>query len=257
MAFHFYSNHIYVSPSTTISKFITAKQNKNKTRSVTFFALHLFSFHTSTFQMSPSASTGNCSKIRRIVRLRQMLLRWRKKARLTAYDVPEGHVAVCVGPSMRRFVVRASYLNHPIFKKLLMQAEEEYGFCNHGPLAIPCDEFEFEEILRVMARPEFRFSTVEDFQRRCHVDVRNSSSGESRPLLRDDSICWVSELTRFSWTGFFFVENIITITNSFFLGGGVVFVLMIDVRKKIFTSEMMKKIMDLVWLLLFYSFIFI
>lgn len=182
---------------------ITTKQNK--TRSVTFSTLHLFSFHTSNFQMSPSTSTGNCSKIRRIVRLRQMLLRWRKKARLGAYDVPEGHVAVCVGPTMRRFVVRASYLNHPIFKKLLMQAEEEYGFCNHGPLAIPCDEFEFEEILRVMARPEFRFSTVEDFQRRCHVDVRNSSSGESRPLLRDDSICWVSELTRFSWTGFFFL----------------------------------------------------
>lgn len=94
-----------------------------------------------------------------------------------------------MGPSMRRFVVRASYLNHPIFKKLLIQAEEEYGFCNHGPLAIPCDEFEFEEILRVMARPEFRFSTVEDFQRRCHVDVRSSNSVESRPLLRDDSIC--------------------------------------------------------------------
>ncbi|CAJ2679421.1 unnamed protein product [Trifolium pratense] len=150
--------------------------------------------------MSPSSSsTGNCSKIRRIVRLRQMLLRWRKKARLTTtttnyYDVPEGHVAVCVGPSMRRFVVRASYLNHPIFKKLLMQAEEEYGFCNHGPLAIPCDESLFEEALRVMARPEPRFSTLEDFQRRCHVDVSSSSSnnqfvGESRPLLHDDPIC--------------------------------------------------------------------
>jgi SAUR family protein len=165
--------------------------------------------------MSPSSSsTGNCSKIRRIVRLRQMLLRWRKKARITTtgYDVPEGHVAVCVGPSMRRFVVRASYLNHPIFKKLLMQAEEEYGFCNHGPLAIPCDESLFEEVLRVMARPEPRFSTLEDFQRRCHVDVRSSSSsisgfdqfvGESRPLLHDDPICWVSELVN-ELTRFFF-----------------------------------------------------
>ncbi|XP_058735125.1 auxin-induced protein 6B-like [Vicia villosa] len=144
----------------------------------------------------PSMITGKSSKIRRIVRLRQMLLRWRKKARL-ATDVPEGHVAVCVGPTMRRFVVRASYLNHPIFKKLLMQAEEEYGFCNHGPLAIPCDELVFEELLRVMARPEPRLSTIEDFQNRCHVDVRKRSSsssgfefvGESRPLLHDDLIC--------------------------------------------------------------------
>lgn len=151
--------------------------------------------------MSPSASTGNSSKIRRIVRLRQMLLRWRTKARMASSDVPAGHVAVCVGPNKRRFVVRASYLNHPIFKKLLVQAEEEYGFCNHGPLAIPCDESLFEELLRVMARPEPpRFSALEDSQRRCHVDVRSSSSsrrtsnrfefvGESWPLLHDDLIC--------------------------------------------------------------------
>ncbi|CAI8616862.1 unnamed protein product [Vicia faba] len=147
---------------------------------------------------SPSISTGKSSKIRRIVRLRQMLLRWRKKARLsTTSDVPEGHVAVCVGPTMRRFVVRASYLNHPIFKKLLMQAEEEYGFCNDGPLAIPCDELVFEELLRVMARPEPRLSMIENFQKRCHVDVRkrNSSNsgfefvGESSPLLQNDLIC--------------------------------------------------------------------
>ncbi|XP_004517301.1 indole-3-acetic acid-induced protein ARG7-like [Cicer arietinum] len=142
--------------------------------------------------MSPS--TGNSSKIRRIVRLRQMLLQWRKKARLAAHDVPEGHVAVCVGPSMKRFIVRASYLNHPIFKKLLMQAEEEYGFRNHGPLAIPCDEFLFEELLRVMARPEPRLYTLEDLKRRCHVDVRNSTTTfelvkESRPLLHDGPIC--------------------------------------------------------------------
>lgn len=148
--------------------------------------------------MSPA--TGNCSKIRRIVRIRQMLLRWRKKARLAATDVPSGHVAVCVGPSMRRFVVRASYLNHPIFQKLLLQAEEEYGFCNDGPLAIPCDEFLFEELLRVMARPGFRFSGLEDFQRRCHVDVRSSNSssfdivGEAWPLLHDDPVYWVNSV---------------------------------------------------------------
>ncbi|XP_027354819.1 indole-3-acetic acid-induced protein ARG7-like [Abrus precatorius] len=140
--------------------------------------------------MSPT--TGNCSKIRRIVRVRQMLLRWRTKARLAAErapsDVPAGHVAVCVGPSKKRFIVRATHLNHPIFKMLLVQAEEEYGFCNHGPLAIPCNESLFEELLRVMARPE---STLDDFQRRCHVDVRSGFDfvGDSRPLLHDELIC--------------------------------------------------------------------
>ncbi|GFZ10387.1 SAUR-like auxin-responsive protein family [Actinidia rufa] len=88
-----------------------------------------------------------CSKILHIVKLRQMLRRWRKKAasarRRSPSDVPAGHVAICVGTNFRRFVVRASYLNHPVFKKLLVQAEEEYGFSNTGPLAIPCDESVF------------------------------------------------------------------------------------------------------------------
>lgn len=131
-----------------------------------------------------------CSKIRHIVRLRQMLRRWRKRAamgsatrRSIPSDVPSGHVAVCVGAGCRRFVVRASYLNHPLFRKLLVQAEEEYGFANTGPLTIPCDESVFEEILRYLARAESsnsaRFANLEDFQRYCHLDFLP----ESRPLL--------------------------------------------------------------------------
>ncbi|XP_019450994.1 PREDICTED: indole-3-acetic acid-induced protein ARG7-like isoform X2 [Lupinus angustifolius] len=125
-------------------------------------------------------STGNSSKIRRIVRIRQMLFRWRIKARVTAThapsDVPAGYIAVCVGPTRSRFIIRATYLNHPIFVNLLAEAEEEYGFCNHGPLAVPCDEEYFRELLRVMAQPKC-----------CHVDVR-SRNRESWPLLRDDPI---------------------------------------------------------------------
>ncbi|GER27759.1 SAUR-like auxin-responsive protein family [Striga asiatica] len=139
------------------------------------------------------------SKIRHIVRLRQMLKRWRRKAssaaRLTQSDVPAGHVAVSVGPSCRRFVVRASYLNQPVFKKLLAQAEEEYGFTNTGPLAIPCDESLFEEVLRYLARKESnlnnsaRFMTFEDFQRYCHVGFQSNVKiwADSRPLL--DGLC--------------------------------------------------------------------
>ncbi|XVE94590.1 hypothetical protein REPUB_Repub02eG0021600 [Reevesia pubescens] len=140
-----------------------------------------------------SAGLGKCSKIRHIVRLRQMLRQWRNKARMSASrtpaDVPAGHVAVCVGTSCRRFVVRASYLNHPVFKKLLIQAEEEYGFTNQGPLAIPCDESDFEEVIRFISRSESaqsgRFVNIEDFKGNCHVGIRSKLDlwTESRPLL--------------------------------------------------------------------------
>ncbi|WCJ35126.1 SAUR-like auxin-responsive protein family [Euphorbia peplus] len=139
---------------------------------------------------------GKCSKIRHIVRLRQMLRRWRNKARMSSAtripsDVPAGHVAVCVGSNCRRFVVRAAHLNHPFFKKLLIQAEEEYGFNNHGPLAIPCDESVFEEVIRYISRSDSGKSTrstslnLEEFQRYCSGGVRSKMDFwiESRPLI--------------------------------------------------------------------------
>ncbi|KAL2522344.1 SAUR-like auxin-responsive protein family [Forsythia ovata] len=137
-----------------------------------------------------------CSKIRHIVRIRQMLRRWRKKAaastaRRIPSDVPAGHVAVTVGASCKRFVVRATYLNHPLFKELLVRAEEAYGFTNTGPLAIPCDESLFEEILFYLDRTDSskndsaRFTSFEDFQTYCHVGIRSNLEflAESRPLL--------------------------------------------------------------------------
>ncbi|KAK8625073.1 hypothetical protein V6N13_089951 [Hibiscus sabdariffa] len=141
---------------------------------------------------------GTCQKIRQIVRIRQMLKQWRRNARITASknnsdnerapsDVPSGHVAVIVGASMRRFIVRATYLNHPMFRNLLVQTEEEYGFNNDGPLIFPCDESFFEETLRVVSRSDSpstlgRFSK---FQRCCHVGMKNKLGvlSESRPLL--------------------------------------------------------------------------
>ncbi|ESQ34812.1 hypothetical protein EUTSA_v10009868mg [Eutrema salsugineum] len=139
---------------------------------------------------------GKCSKIRHIVRLRQMLRRWRNKARLSSVsrcvpsDVPSGHVAVCVGSDCRRFVVRASYLNHPILSNLLVQAEEEYGFANQGPLVIPCEESVFEEAIRFISRSDSsrssRFTCPDDLQK-CHHGVGIKSKIdlliESRPLL--------------------------------------------------------------------------
>ncbi|RYR51212.1 hypothetical protein Ahy_A06g026251 isoform C [Arachis hypogaea] len=104
-------------------------------------------------------------------------------------DVPAGHVAVCVGINCTRFVVRATHLNHPVFQKLLVQAEEEYGFANHGPLAIPCDEALFEDVIRFISRSE------SGSERHCHVGIRNNLDfwkQESRPLLHGftDKTIW-------------------------------------------------------------------
>ncbi|KAF5727847.1 indole-3-acetic acid-induced protein ARG7 [Tripterygium wilfordii] len=134
-----------------------------------------------------------CNKIRHIVRIQQMLKLWRRKARMAAFasapsDVPEGHVAVCVGESCRRYIVLATHLNHPIFRRLLVQAEEEYGFTNAGPLAIPCDESVFEEIIRVVSRSNSgRFLNLEDLPRCCHAGIKNGLDflSESRPLLHN------------------------------------------------------------------------
>lgn len=151
--------------------------------------------HNTTRIKMSGGGLSKCSKIRHIVRLRQLLRRWRNKARLAARiaaipshipsDVPAGHVAVCVGASSRRFVVRATHLNHPVFMKLLMEAEEEYGFSGRpGPLCIPCDESVFEEILRFISRTDNnshgsgRFATLDDFKR-CAAD----RMADSRPLL--------------------------------------------------------------------------
>ncbi|XP_022772137.1 auxin-induced protein 6B-like [Durio zibethinus] len=143
-----------------------------------------------------SAGLGKCSKILRIVRLMQMLRRWRNKASSMSAspipsDVPSGHVAVCVGTSCRRFVVRTTYLNHPVFRKLLIQTEEEYGFTNQGPLAIPCDESVFEEVIRFISQSESNHS---DFKENCHMGIRTKLDlwTESRPLLHgftEKTIC--------------------------------------------------------------------
>ncbi|KAI4389960.1 hypothetical protein MLD38_002122 [Melastoma candidum] len=128
--------------------------------------------------MQAPSGPGKCSKIRHIVRLRQMLLRWRAKARSSSESpsgVPSGHVAVRVGPDRRRFVVRAAYLNHPMFRGLLSRAEEEFGFDVPGPITIPCDVAVFEGVLLSIS------GSVN--QRRCHVGFEEGPVGEGRPLL--------------------------------------------------------------------------
>uniref|UniRef100_A0A0E0E5Z7 Auxin-responsive protein n=1 Tax=Oryza meridionalis TaxID=40149 RepID=A0A0E0E5Z7_9ORYZ len=98
------------------------------------------------------------NKIRDIVRLQQLLKRWKKLATMApggrsggVGGVPKGSFAVYVGEEMRRFVIPTEYLGHWAFERLLRDAEEEFGFRHQGALRIPCDVAAFEAILRLVA----------------------------------------------------------------------------------------------------------
>jgi SAUR family protein len=61
---------------------------------------------------------------------------------------PAGCFSVYVGAERERFVVRAECANHPLFRRLLDDAEREYGYAAQGPLALPgCDVDTFLDVL--------------------------------------------------------------------------------------------------------------
>ncbi|TVU34583.1 hypothetical protein EJB05_16420, partial [Eragrostis curvula] len=64
-----------------------------------------------------------------------------------------GCFSVYVGPERERFVVRADRASHPLFRRLLDDAEREYGYSAQGPLALPgCDVDAFLDVLWQMER---------------------------------------------------------------------------------------------------------
>lgn len=65
-------------------------------------------------------------------------------------DVEEGHFAVVAvfDENSKRFVVSLSCLSHPMFLRLLELAEEEFGFRQEGPLAVPCRPSDLEKIIQ-------------------------------------------------------------------------------------------------------------
>ncbi|KAF8392787.1 hypothetical protein HHK36_021024 [Tetracentron sinense] len=129
------------------------------------------------------------NKISEIVRLRQILKKWRKLANapknssssssnyttnnnsgnksikflkktlsfndnsvsaISSDIIPKGFLAVCVGKEMKRFIIPTEYLGHRAFGILLREAEEEFGFQQEGVLRIPCEVSVFEKILKVV-----------------------------------------------------------------------------------------------------------
>ncbi|XP_034588157.1 auxin-responsive protein SAUR24 [Setaria viridis] len=129
-----------------------------------------------------------------LVWLRRAVRRWRsrtsgKGGAADAAAVPAGHVAVCVeggggggggSAAPRRFVVRLAHLSHPAFLELLRQAEEEYGFpAAPGPIALPCDEDHFLDVLhRVSSSSSSPYSCC------CGPAVSRRARGDARSLLQ-------------------------------------------------------------------------
>ncbi|XP_062218190.1 auxin-induced protein X15-like [Phragmites australis] len=103
---------------------------------------------------------SSSNKIRDIVRLQQLLRKWKRLAlspkvgKSSSHGVPKGFFAVYIGEEMKRFVIPTEYLSHWAFEELLKEAEEEFGFRHEGALRIPCDVEVFEGILRLVGRKE-------------------------------------------------------------------------------------------------------
>lgn len=129
------------------------------------------------------------NKISEIVRLQQILKKWRKLANapkpsgmkflkrtlsfsdgsssasvsaVTSDVVPKGFLAVCVGEEMKRFVIPTEYLGHTAFGILLREAEEEFGFQHEGVLRIPCEVSIFEKILKVVEEKREVFFNLQE-----------------------------------------------------------------------------------------------
>ncbi|KAB2025303.1 hypothetical protein ERO13_D06G121000v2 [Gossypium hirsutum] len=109
------------------------------------------------------------NKISEIVRLQQIIKKWKKlanaskkttntgsggrKTATTGYGseiVPKGFLAVCVGKELKRYIIPMEYLGHEAFGILLRKTEEEFGFQQEGVLKIPCDVSMFDNILNLL-----------------------------------------------------------------------------------------------------------
>ena len=71
----------------------------------------------------------------------------KRKGAINTQVAPYGCFSVYVGPEKQRFVVRAEFANHPLFKMLLEDAELEYGYNSEGPILLPCDVDLFYKVL--------------------------------------------------------------------------------------------------------------
>lgn len=85
---------------------------------------------------------------------------FKKEAGVIPKDVPKGHLVVYVGEESRRFVIKISLLTHPLFKALLDQAQDAYGFSADSRLWIPCDVSTFLDVVRCAGAPQHQTNCI-------------------------------------------------------------------------------------------------
>ncbi|EXC31600.1 hypothetical protein L484_008396 [Morus notabilis] len=91
-----------------------------------------------------------------------------RKRRRGGHTAPAGCFWVCVGAHKQRFAIKTEYTKHPLFKKLVEEAEKEYGHRNQlGPLALPCSvhifynaliKMEFDDHANQLSTTRYPFS---------------------------------------------------------------------------------------------------
>nr|XP_043622552.1 protein SMALL AUXIN UP-REGULATED RNA 10-like [Erigeron canadensis] len=150
----------------------------------------------STFPATKKRSNNN--KISQIVRLKQVMQRWRRRCITTTtspftsdsdsenHRIPSaGTLAVYIGPERRRFIIPTRFLNLPVFVSLLNKAEEEFGFQSPGGLVIPCDVSFFKKLIKVLNRNDVGLSSLDldDF-----VEMFNDLEIDSVPRCKDVAV---------------------------------------------------------------------
>ncbi|KAK7266214.1 hypothetical protein RIF29_18856 [Crotalaria pallida] len=183
------------------------------------------------------------NKIREIVRLQQILKKWKKVANTNSNNsvssspsttsgskgikflkrtlsfsdissssssnhdiVPKGFLAVCVGKELKRFTIPTEYLSHQAFEMLLREAEEEFGFQQEGVLRIPCQVSMFEKILKIVQDNKESLNIGSEVTTPTHHHAQLCGPETILHCLRDCKEIrplWTAHVDRRSWVAFF------------------------------------------------------
>ncbi|XP_015955258.1 protein SMALL AUXIN UP-REGULATED RNA 51-like [Arachis duranensis] len=133
--------------------------------------------------MAGAGAMKKVDRIRQIVRLKQLMMRWRvishrrhhhhydsssldsKPCTSSPRRAPSGFVFVYVGQERKRFVIPARFLNLPVFAGLLEETEEVFGLRCSGGLLLPCEVAFFSNIVKHLEKDEHKYGklSLEDF----------------------------------------------------------------------------------------------
>ncbi|KAK4259546.1 hypothetical protein QN277_005868 [Acacia crassicarpa] len=80
-----------------------------------------------------------------------------KKNKKQSRVAPHGCLGVYIGPERQKFVIKIEHVNHPRFRALLEDSENDYGNSvhNNGPIYLPCNVDVFYEALAEITIADF------------------------------------------------------------------------------------------------------